>query len=181
MLDADQRTALCAWIGRTLEAGTVALDDARPLTGGSIQENWMLSCRVDGAPRGFVLRKDAAATIASSRSRAEEFRILRAAFAAGVRVPEPVGFCADPGVVGAPFALMGLVTGIGLGPRVVKDTSLGGDRAALAERLWRELARTHGILRAGSPGAPAGGVRPVALPSPARGSGMADPGRRSRA
>ncbi len=28
MLDADQRTALCAWIGRTLEAGTVTLDDA---------------------------------------------------------------------------------------------------------------------------------------------------------
>ncbi|MGX9983465.1 phosphotransferase family protein [Methylobacterium fujisawaense] len=152
MLDAGQRTALCAWIGRTLGAGTVTLDDIRPLTGGSIQENWMLACRVDDGERGFVLRKDAPATIASSRPRAEEFRILRAAFAAGVRVPEPVGFCADPGVVGAPFALMGLVSGVGLGPRVVKDTRLGGDRTALAEQLGRELARIHGILRADGPG-----------------------------
>lgn len=167
MLDADQRTALCAWIGRTLEAGTVTLDDARPLTGGSIQENWMLACRVDGGERGFVLRKDAPATIASSRPRAEEFRILRAAFAAGVRVPEPVGFCADPGVVGAPFALMGLVSGVGLGPRVVKDTSLGGDRAALAEQLGRQLARTHGILRAGIPGAaPADDLAFLGAPEP---------------
>ena len=47
---------------------------------------------------------------------------------AGVRVPEPVGFCTDPAVVGAPFALMGLVEGVGLGPRIAKDLSLGGDR-----------------------------------------------------
>ncbi|MCJ2088405.1 phosphotransferase, partial [Methylobacterium sp. E-005] len=55
---------------------------------------------------------DASATIASSRSRAEECRILEAVWKAGVRVPEPVGFCDDPAVIGAPFALMGLVEGV---------------------------------------------------------------------
>ncbi|MGU3537572.1 phosphotransferase family protein [Methylobacterium sp. A54F] len=143
--------ALRAWIGGVLGARAVAIEEARPLGGGSIQENWLLRCRIDGAERSFVLRKDAPATIASSRPRAEEFRILQAAHAAGVRVPEPVGFCADPGVVGAPFALMGLVPGIGLGPRVVKDAGLGGDRARLAERLGAELARIHAILRPGAP------------------------------
>ena len=55
-------------------------------------------------------------------------------------VPEPVGFCTDPTVVGAPFALMGLVEGVGLGPRIAKDVSLGGDRERLAEDLGRDEA-----------------------------------------
>ena len=95
--------------------------------------------------REFVLRKDAPATIASSRPRSEEFAILAAAYRAGVWVPEPVGFCNDPEVIGAPFAMMGLVEGVGLGPRIAKDKTLGGDRIRLAERLGRELAKIHAI------------------------------------
>lgn len=145
MLDDDRREAFRAWLARQLGAGEVTLPDIRPLGGGSIQENWRIDCMVAGAPRHFVLRKDAATTIASSRSRSEEFAILQAAHRGGVRVPEPVGFCEDDTVVGAPFALMGLVDGVGLGPRVAKDLSLGGNRERLAERLGRELARIHRI------------------------------------
>ncbi|KAB1074037.1 phosphotransferase family protein [Methylobacterium planeticum] len=145
MLDDDRREALRAWLARQLGAGEVTLTDVQPLGGGSIQENWRIDCVVAGTPRHFVLRKDAAATIASSRSRSEEFAILQAAHHGGVRVPEPVGFCQDETVVGAPFALMGLVDGVALGPRVAKDLSLGGDRERLAECLGRELARIHRI------------------------------------
>lgn len=142
----DARTQhLAAWIEGRLGAGPVRVEEIRPLQGGAIQENWRLRCRVGATERDFVLRKDAAATIASSRSRAEEFAILAAAHRGGVRVPEPIGFCADPGVIGAPFALMGLVAGIGLGPRVAKDRALGGDREELAAQLGRELARIHAI------------------------------------
>jgi len=91
------------------------------------------------------LRKDAPATIASSRPRSEEFAILSVAYRAGVCVPEPIGFCSDPDVIGAPFALIGLVEGVGLGPRIVKDQTLGGDRTRLAERLGRELAKIHAV------------------------------------
>jgi aminoglycoside phosphotransferase (APT) family kinase protein len=62
-----------------------------------------------------------------------------------VCVPEPIGFCSDPDVIGAPFAMMGLVEGVGLGPRIAKDKTLGGDRTRLAERLGRELAKIHAI------------------------------------
>ena len=152
MMDEHQRVALRDWLRARLEAPDLTIEGMETLSGGSIQENWMLRCALRGDARRFVLRKDSAATIASSRPRAEEFAIMSAAWRAGVRVPEPVGFCHDAGVIGAPFAVMGLVEGVGLGPRVAKDLSLGGDREALAEDLGRELAKIHGVLR----GAPDG-------------------------
>lgn len=142
---------LRAWIAAHLGRPDLVIDEIRPLGGGSIQENRLVRCRLGGEERGFVLRMDAPATIASSRSRAEEFRILAAVWDAGVRVPEPVGFCDDSAVIGAPFALMGLVAGVGLGPRIVKDLSLGGDREDLTEALGRELARIHAALDPGTP------------------------------
>ncbi|MGH1574581.1 phosphotransferase family protein [Methylobacterium sp. P31] len=139
------------WMAGHLGCLDLAIEEIRPLGGGSIQENRLVRCRLGDGVRSFVLRMDAAAIIASSRSRAEEFRILEAVWAAGVRVPEPVGLCADPSVIGAPFALMGLVEGVGLGPRVAKDLSVGGDRERLTEDLGRELAKIHVTLDASEP------------------------------
>ena len=141
---------LRTWIAGHLGRPDLVIEETRPLGGGSIQENRLVCCRLSGEKRAFVLRMDAAATIASSRSRAEEFRILETVWAAGVRVPEPVGFCDDPAVIGAPFALMGLVEGVGLGPRIAKDLTLGGDRERLTESLGRELARIHAAVDPGA-------------------------------
>ena len=148
-------TRLRDWMASHLGCPDLVVEEIRPLGGGSIQENRLVRCRLGDGIRNYVLRMDAAATIASSRSRAEEFRILEAVWSAGVRVPEPVGFCTDPGVVGAPFALMGLVEGVGLGPRIAKDLSLGGDRERLADDLGRELAKIHDTLDAREPLSPA--------------------------
>lgn len=144
-------TRLRDWMAGHLGCPDLVIEEIRPLGGGSIQENRLVRCRLTDGDRAYVLRMDSAATIASSRSRAEEFRILKAVWSAGVRVPEPVGFCTDPTVVGAPFALMGLVEGVGLGPRIAKDLSLGGDRDRLAEDLGRELAKIHDALDAREP------------------------------
>jgi aminoglycoside phosphotransferase (APT) family kinase protein len=143
-MDADRRERLSDWLARTL-GGAARVTDLSRLSGGAIQENWLVEAVVDGAPRAFVLRKDAAATISASHGRKDEFALITAARAAGVTVPEPVAFCDDAGVVGGPFALMAKVAGVGLGPRIVKDLSLGGDREALAARLGAELAAIHAI------------------------------------
>jgi aminoglycoside phosphotransferase (APT) family kinase protein len=92
-----------------------------------------------------VLRTDSAATLAVSLPRTAEYALLRAAFGAGVTVPEPLFLCDDAGVTGAPFFVMRRVDGIALGPRVVKDSTLGGGRSTLARALGRELARIHSI------------------------------------
>lgn len=128
-----------------LSAGSVSIRDTASLTGGAIQENVLLDCLVDGAELSLVLRKDAEATIAESRTREEEFALVRAAFDQGVTVPRPLGFCKDQTVFGGPFAVFEKVEGIGLGPKVVKDLSLGGDRVKLTRELGRQMARIHSI------------------------------------
>lgn len=130
-------------------ARSVAITDLQPLRGGAIQENWRLDLVIaDGPSAGnlaVVLRADAPSTIAVSLTRAQEFAVLRAARAAGVMAPEPLWVCEDPSVLGRPFYVMRFLDGVALGPRVIRDLSLGGDREALVERLGRELARIHSI------------------------------------
>jgi aminoglycoside phosphotransferase (APT) family kinase protein len=143
-MEAGAQARLGRWLAQTL-GGAVTSVEVNRLSGGAIQENWMVALRLEGAPRVFVLRKDAAATIATSHGRADEFALIRAAHRSGVLVPEPIAFCFDSDVLGGPFALMAKVDGVGFGPKIVKDLTLGGDREALAERLGRELAKIHAI------------------------------------
>lgn len=114
-----------------------------PLRGGAIQENWLV--RIAGHDRDYVLRTDAAATIRSSHSRAQEFAIVQAAHAAGVKVARPVLFCRDTSVFGKAFAIYEKAEGVALGARIVKDMALGGDRRLLTRRIGQELAKIHRI------------------------------------
>lgn len=146
--------ALASWLANRLDQPSLQIVEMQPLAGGAIQENWRITCRTGQSPdaptRDLVLRRNAAATIASSHSRAEEFALLTAAHAAGVLVPTPVGYCDDPFIVGDGFSVVALIDGVGLGPRIVKDKTLGGDRDVLAARLGQELARIH-TIRADQP------------------------------
>ncbi|HEY2891769.1 MAG TPA: phosphotransferase [Dongiaceae bacterium] len=148
---------LADFIAKASGRKVIALE-ASPLSGGAIQENWLVAADLDGRWQEMVLRTDAPSRVAVSHGRAEEFAILHAAFRAGVAAPEPLWLCRDTGVLGQVFYLMRRVGGVAPGYRVVKDKSLGGDRVKLAERLGSELARIHTIL----PGAP--GLDFLALP-----------------
>jgi aminoglycoside phosphotransferase (APT) family kinase protein len=152
--DPGRLYALANWLAHRLGKPSLRIIEVEPLAGGAIQENWRLTCRLDQSPeaetRYFVLRRNAAATIASSHSRAAEFALLGAAYAAGVLVPTPVGYCDDPFILGDGFSVVAMVEGVGLGSRIVKDHSVGGDRDVLAARLGRELARIH-TIRADQP------------------------------
>lgn len=145
----ERKDALEAFIARAAEARSAEVLDAHALSGGAIQENWLLRVALEGdlhaGAHDVVLRTDSPSGVAASLSRTEEYRVLRAAWAAGVTVPEPLWLCEDEGVLGKPFYIMRKAEGIALASRVVKNPKLGGDRAALAERLGRELARIHAI------------------------------------
>jgi len=137
------------WLRDALQARALRIDEIVPLNGGAIQEN--LSLRVDvvdGTWQGrhhWVLRRDAPASIAESHSRIAEHALLVAAHRAGVCVPRPIVACADADVIGTPFSVMVFRPGVGYGPKLVKDRSLGGDRERLVERLGQELAAIHAI------------------------------------
>jgi len=146
---AEVKDALAAFLAGAAEAESASILDAEPLSGGAIQENWLIDAELVGGPQAgrqeLVLRTDAPSGVAVSLSRAQEFSLLRAARAAGVTVPEPLWLCEDPSVLGRPFYLMRRVAGTAVGSRLVRDGGPGGDKVALAERLGEELARIHGI------------------------------------
>jgi aminoglycoside phosphotransferase (APT) family kinase protein len=62
-----------------------------------------------------------------------------------VKVPEPLGLCADAGVLGKPFYVMRRLDGTALGHILVNDAKWPGDRAKLARELGGELAKLHSI------------------------------------
>ncbi|MGB5705196.1 MAG: phosphotransferase family protein [Arenicellales bacterium] len=143
------RQRLGKWIASQLGAASVEVASVESLSGGAIQENWLLHCLVESSTessgRKFVMRTDAAASIDESRSREQEFKLMSAAGSVSVKVPAPLGFCNDPKVIGKAFAMMEYVEGVGLGPKVVKDMQLGGDRRQLTCELGRQLAMIHSI------------------------------------
>jgi aminoglycoside phosphotransferase (APT) family kinase protein len=136
---------LAAFIAAASGAPDVRVDRYERLSGGAIQENFALDVRIDGREHALVLRKDAPARLPVSRTRAEEFALLQAAFAAGVTVAEPLWAGDDPAIVGTPFFIMRRAAGTAVGRRIVRDHALGGDRATLAARLAEQLARIHAI------------------------------------
>ncbi len=146
---AQRKAPLEAFLAAQAFAEAVEIVDARPLSGGAIQENWLLDLTLHGGPFAgtleAVLRTDAPSAVAVSRSRAEEFALLQVAQAAGVTVPEPLWLCEDAGVLGKAFYVMRRVAGTAAPHRLMKDRELGGDRDKLAERLGAELARIHSI------------------------------------
>jgi aminoglycoside phosphotransferase (APT) family kinase protein len=117
------------------------------LGGGAIQENLGLEVDVEGGPRhgrhALVLRTDAPSGIPVSWNRPQEFRILEAAFGAGVAAPEPWCLCEDPAVLGKSFYLMRRAAGEARGAKLVRDPLVHARGDALAARLGGEVARLH--------------------------------------
>ncbi|MEQ8710726.1 MAG: phosphotransferase family protein [Rhodospirillales bacterium] len=132
---------LSDWLGQAL-GQQVTVTAAGKLTGGAIQENWLITTDVAG---DLVLRTDAPSGVATSHSREQEFTLLKVAQEAGVTVPEPLAFCSDLAVIGKPFAVMRRIGGTALGHRLVRDPVIAETGDRLAEDLGRELARLHRI------------------------------------
>ncbi|MBV9655527.1 MAG: phosphotransferase family protein [Acetobacteraceae bacterium] len=149
MPDDATRDRLTGWLADRAGARSVVIDETRLLAGGAIQQNWKLVVRVDGGPHDgvqeWVLRTDAQAVLSHSHGRLDEFALLKAAFAAGVPVPEPLFSCVGQVVLGRPYFVMRLVRGTTAPRRIVRGETLGGGREALTESLGRILARIHTI------------------------------------
>jgi aminoglycoside phosphotransferase (APT) family kinase protein len=117
------------------------------LSGGAIQENIALDVRLEGGALAgehrWVVRTDASSAVSVSHTRPEEFALLIAAHAAGVKVPTPLWLCDDG--AGPAFFVMARVPGTAAGHRLVKDDALVPDRARLAGDLGENLAHVHAI------------------------------------
>jgi aminoglycoside phosphotransferase (APT) family kinase protein len=109
--------------------------EATLLPGGASKEAWAVD--VDG--QQLLLRRALAGVIHQMTLPLEqEFRVLQAAFEAGVKVPRPVAYYADLG--GREAFAMERVRGETIGRRIVREPPPG-----LAVQLAEELAKVHGI------------------------------------
>jgi len=140
--------ALRGFLASQVRSRAVELSLQR-LSGGAIQENYVLRAAIEDGPyRGrhqWVLRTDAASGVAVSRPREQEYRLLRAAFDAGLTVPEPLWLCTDPAVIGRLFYIMAKVPGTADARRLVKHDWTPAQRRRIVAALGQELARLHAI------------------------------------
>ena len=169
LADEDRRSALAGWLAKAAAATNASVVDAVRLGGGAIHENWRLDVEFEGGPHAgaeaFVLRAEGDTTLAESHGVAAEFAIARAAFEAGVTVPEPC-WQGDGAVLGRAFTVSRFVKGVAAGHLLVRDETIGGDRPALIARLGEELARIQ-TLTPGDPAAVGLDFLPLPEPSPA--------------
>ena len=98
---------------------------------------------LDTPSRRYVLRrKPPGKLLPSAHAVDREFRVIRALHGQGFPVAEPVIFCADEGVAGTPFYVMGFVAG-----RVFWNPEMPGshsaERAAVYDALNAALSRLH--------------------------------------
>ncbi|HJU16945.1 MAG TPA: phosphotransferase family protein [Stellaceae bacterium] len=141
----SEASALARFLTEASGAKAVEVGPLTPLAGGAMRHNWRFDAQFsDGALAGvqrLVLRSPGPARFAESLAPGTEFAVLRAAFVAGVRVPEPLFAGADEAICGRPFLVMRHIAGIAAPARITAMNAL----PAVAEQLGRELARLHRI------------------------------------
>ena len=145
----ERRAGLARFLAVASRASAVEIIALAPLRGGAIQENWVIEAHFSGGVlaghRQLVLRTAAPTGVPASLDRLQEFAVLKAAFGAGVTVPEPLFASDDPAIFGKPFFIMRRVSGIAAAHRITRDSTLDSSLPAIAEELGRELARIHSI------------------------------------
>lgn len=141
--------AIAGFLNSHFGAQHTRIIQANRLSGGAIQENWLLQVEHQGGSRPgqqrWVLRTDAPSSVAVSMTRAQEFTVLRCAFEAGARVPEPLVLCSDQHVLGREFFIMQALEGSAFGPKLTRDAINEEQRPALCRELGASLASLHRI------------------------------------
>jgi aminoglycoside phosphotransferase (APT) family kinase protein len=147
-----------------LAEANVRVRELRRLAGGSSRETWSfdLDLERDGAreTRELVLRRDPPGRGGES-DRGVEFRVVRAAFEAGVLTPRAHWACSDPDVLGTSFYVMDRVQGEALPRRLLRDERYAGAREKMIPQLAEIAVRIHRVppdlpALAGLPAPPAG-------------------------
>lgn len=138
----DARTeAITAAVAR--HGGTLV--SCKPLYGGACQENFRLDLTLDGKPLTLALRSDAVKGLPRSLKRNEEFQVVQAAVAAGVKTPAARWLSPDLLRKGADAYFLDWALGEAIGRRVLRNPELAEARKTLPTALAQSLARLHQV------------------------------------
>ena len=140
-IDAARRT-----FGEAADVG-----EPRILAGGAMHDSWAVDVSVSGDVREVVVRVSPAGRADHEKTR-REFEVLRVAFAAGVRCPEPIAVGECDG--GEDFLVMTRIVGDTNPRQLITGERFAGARAALTSQLAEDLARIHALTSADAQAAP---------------------------
>jgi len=119
-------------------------------SGGASRQTWSFDAVVDGVRHELILRRDPP-TLAGGKGerersaaldRATEFRVLRAAWQAGVRAPEVLFELGPQDGLGEAF-VMRRVGGTAIARKLLRDAPYADARKKIAGQLGEILARIH--------------------------------------
>lgn len=146
-MKADFRQRLAEYLEAVLNQPEAEIRRLERLAGGTSRESWLVEIKkADETSQTFVLRRDLASTYADrALYRDQEFRVMRAAAAAGVQVPVPHFFCVEPCILDAPFLVMDHIDGFSSGYDVLERADLSEARLSLPVQLGQQLARIHAL------------------------------------
>jgi aminoglycoside phosphotransferase (APT) family kinase protein len=140
-IDAARRT-----FGAAMNVG-----EPRKLAGGAMHDSWAVDVTEASATRELVVRVSPAGRADHDKTR-REFEVLRIAFAAGVRCPEPIalGECES----GEDYLVMTRIAGDTNPRQLITNERYSAARPALVEQLAHYLAIIHRITPADAAAAP---------------------------
>jgi aminoglycoside phosphotransferase (APT) family kinase protein len=132
----------------------IELRGVRRADGGFSSETWFAELTLSGSEDTLVLRRQAVVGPLEPYDLAREVRIMQALAGSGVPVPRIEYFCADPDVLGTPFALIERIAGDVPDYRNLPrypPWQNAENRTAMARELLRVLARLHEVDWSGDP------------------------------
>ena len=157
--EAEQVAAALAQAASRHFGKPATIDSLKRESGGASRQTWTFDALVDGARHGLVLRRDPP-TIgqaggqaggkpdrpATGLDRATEFRVLAAAFKAGVRAPEVLFELVPQDALGEAF-VMRRIGGTAIARKLLRDPPYATSRTLIASQLGEILARIHARAR----------------------------------
>jgi aminoglycoside phosphotransferase (APT) family kinase protein len=149
-MDAAQvQEGLARFIQAQSRAKAIELKDLTRLSGGASRETWSFDACVQSAEGTEtiegIFRCDPIPGAPSMPGRALEYHLIKAAWDAGVVVPEPLWDGDDTFPV--KFFVMRRVPGETLGSRLIRQEQYAKAREILPRQLAQSLARIHGIAK----------------------------------
>ncbi len=125
--------------------GAAEVTELARLSGGASRDTFRFVA--DGRP--LILQRQRGGDV---RDMGVEAAVVRAAFAAGVPVPELLASSSDPSEVGAAYMVLTAVEGETIARKILRDEQFVAAREVLPAQFGRALAQLHAIDPASIPG-----------------------------
>ena len=148
--EADEVAAVLAIAASRHFGGRATIESLTRESGGASRQTWSFDAVVDGRRYALILRRDPPSVSKGERERsaaldrATEFRVLQAAWQAGVRAPEVLFELAPEDGLGEAY-VMRRIAGIAIARKLLRDPPYAAARQRIAGQLGEIVARIHAV------------------------------------